>query len=213
MAHEDLGRPPVPYTWLATGSFGRFEPFPSSDVDCAIAWEGPDDDIELRRTMITLAEHVLRGLETCGFPPDSNTAVASNPLFARSIDEWERAARTWVEQPDLDRGVLLLSVVVESDPVWGPTDAAAHLATVFAQAPNRELMLRRLGAAARGGAPADGLPARFRAPLERRAQGRARHQARRAASGRVLARWSGLRAGVSAASTRARLKASRGRAP
>jgi CBS domain-containing protein len=50
-AHADLGRPPVPYTWLGTGSFGRFEPFPSSDVDSAIAWDGPDDDMELRRGM------------------------------------------------------------------------------------------------------------------------------------------------------------------
>ena len=33
LAHAELGPPPVPYTWLATGSFGRREPFPSSDVD------------------------------------------------------------------------------------------------------------------------------------------------------------------------------------
>jgi signal-transduction protein with cAMP-binding, CBS, and nucleotidyltransferase domain len=48
--------------------------------------------------------------------------LASSPLFARSIDEWERAARSWLEDPDRDRGLMLLSVVVESDPVWG--DAA-----------------------------------------------------------------------------------------
>ena len=199
----------MPYTWLATGSFGRFEPFPSSDVDCAIAWEGPDDDIELRRTMITLAERVLRGLEACGFPPDSNTVVASNPLFARSIDEWERAARTWVEQPDLDRGVMLLSVVVESDPIWGPTDAAAHLAKVFAQAPKRELMLRRLGAAAVALRPPTGFLRDF--VLHSSGERKGVLDIKRGGLLPVenLARWSGLRAGVSAASTRARLKASR----
>ena len=47
LAHAELGPPPVPYTWLATGSFGRREPFPSSDVDSALAWEGPDGDEEL----------------------------------------------------------------------------------------------------------------------------------------------------------------------
>jgi len=113
-AQERLGRPAAPYTWLATGSFGRFEPFPSSDVDCAIAWEGPDD-LELRRTMVTRAEHVLADLAACRFPPDTNGVVASNPLFARSIEEWEHAATSWVEQPDRDRGLMLLSVVVESD--------------------------------------------------------------------------------------------------
>ena len=127
-AHQDLGRPPVPYTWMATGSFGRFEPFPSSDVDSAIAWEGPDDDPEIRRAIAALAEHVLEGLGKCGFEPDTKGAVASNPLFARSVEEWERAARTWIEHPDRDRGLLLLSVVVESDAVWGSTAMADHLA-------------------------------------------------------------------------------------
>ena len=50
--------------------------------------------------------------------------LASSPLFARSIDEWERAARSWLEDPDRDRGLMLLSVVVESDPVWGATTVA-----------------------------------------------------------------------------------------
>ena len=208
-AEDELGRPPVPYTWLSAGSFGRFEPFPSSDEDCAIAWDGPDDDPELRRTMITLAERVLDGLEACGFPRDSNTVVASNPLFARSLDEWERAATTWVEHPDRDRGLTLLSVVVESDPVWGATDAGTHLARVFAQAPNRELMLRRLAAVAVAVRPPTGFLRDF--VLHSSGERRGVLDIKRGGLVPVvnLARWSGLLAGVTAASTRARLKASR----
>jgi CBS domain-containing protein len=206
--HQDLGRPPVPYTWMATGSFGRFEPFPSSDVDCAIAWEGPDDDLELRRTMITLAEHVLEGLRACGFPPDTNSVVASNPLFARSIGEWERAATTWVEHPDRDRGLMLLSVVVESDPVWGATGAAEHLARVFAHAPNRKLMLRRLGAAAVAERPPTGFFRNLVLSSSGERKGVLDIKRRGLMPVEGLARWSGLLAGVSAASTRARLKAS-----
>ena len=207
-AHQELGRPPVPYTWLATGSFGRFEPFPSSDVDCAIAWEGPDDDLELRRTMVTLAEHVLEGLRACGFPPDTNGVVASNPLFARSIGEWERAAVTWVEHPDRDRGLMLLSVVVESDPVWGATGAAEHLARVFAHAPNRKLMLRRLGAAAVAERPPTGFFRNLVLSSSGERKGVLDIKRRGLMPVEGLARWSGLLAGVSAASTRARLKAS-----
>jgi CBS domain-containing protein len=208
-AHEELGRPPVRYTWLATGSFGRFEAVPSSDVDCAIAWDGPDDDMELRRTMITLAAHVLEGLERCGFPPDTNSVVASNPLFARSIEEWERAATSWVEDPDRDRGLMLLSVVVESDPVWGATGAAAHLAHVFARAPNRDLMLRRLGAAAVSERPPTGFIRDFVLHSTGERKGVLDIKCRGLIPVEGLARWSGLCARVSAASTRARLKASR----
>jgi CBS domain-containing protein len=207
-AEAELGRPPVPYTWLAMGSYGRYEPFPGSDVDCAIAWEGPDEDLELRRTMITLAERVLEGLDACGFPADSNSAVASNPLFARSVDEWERAATTWVEHPDAGSGLMLVSVVVESDPVWGVTDAAAHLASVFAQAPNRALMLRRLASAAVAVRPPTGFLRDF--VLHSSGERKGVLDIKRGGMLPIdnLARWSGLRARVGAASTRARLKAS-----
>ncbi len=207
LAHADLGPPPVPCTWLATGSFGRFEPFPSSDVDSALAWDGPDDDPELRAWMRGFAERVLEGLAAGGFPADDKGAVASSPLFARSIDAWEAAAHAWVEHPDRDRGLMLLCVVVESDPVWGTTTVAERLATAFARSPNRGVLLRRLAIAALAERP----PTGFR-----------RHRVLHWGGERkvldikkagllpieTLARWSGLVARVSAASTHARLEAS-----
>jgi len=208
LAHEELGPPPVPYTWLATGSFGRFEPFPSSDVDSAIAWEGPDDDPELRRAMTALAERVLEGLAACGFKPDAKGAVASSPLFARSIEAWEGAARSWVENPDRDRGLMLLCVVVESDPVWGATAVASHLAAVFARTPDRGRMLHRLAAAALAQRPPTGFLRHFVLHSSGERKGVLDIKRRGLLPIEALARWSGLVAGVSAASTRARLKAS-----
>jgi len=207
-AHTELGQPPVRYTWMATGSFGRFEPFPSSDVDSALAWDGPDDDPEIRRWMATLADHVLAGLERCGFAPDTKGAVASNPLFARSVEEWERSARTWVEHPDKGRGLLLLSVVVESDAVWGSTAMAERLARAFAEAPDRKLVLRRLAQAAVAARPPTGFIRDFVLHSSGERKGVLDIKRRGLLPIESLARWSGLRAGVSAASTRARLRAS-----
>jgi CBS domain-containing protein len=208
LAHEELGAPPVPYTWLATGSFARFEPFPSSDVDNALAWEGPDDDDDLRRTMKQLAEWVLDGLRASGLPPDAQGAVASNPLFARSIEAWEEAARSWVEQPDRERGLMLLCVAVESDPVWGATTASERLAKAFARAPRRERMLMRLAAAALAEKPPTGFLRQFvlHSSGERKGVLDIKHGGMLPIE--TLARWSGLVAGVAAASTRARIDAS-----
>ena len=207
LTHADLGPAPVPYTWLATGSYGRFEPFPSSDVDTALAWEGPDDDDEVREWMRTFAERVLESLAVAGFPPDHKGAVASSPLFARSIEGWEVAVRSWVEHPDRDRGLMLLCVAVESDPVYGATAAAERLAAAFARSPNRELLLRRLAAAALAERPPTGFRRHRvlfwggeRKVLDIKKAGLLPIEA--------LARWSGLAAGVSAASTRARIEAS-----
>jgi CBS domain-containing protein len=207
LVREDIGQSPASYTWLATGSFGRFEPFPSSDVDCALAWDGPDEDMELRAWMKTFAEQVLDGMSASGFEADHKGAVASNPLFARSIEAWEEAAHTWIEHPDRDRGLMLLSVAVESDPVWGMTTAAERLAAAFARTPNRDLLLRRLAAAALAERPPTGFRRHRvlfwsgeRKVLDIKKAGLIPIEA--------LARWSGLAAGVSAASTRARIEAS-----
>jgi CBS domain-containing protein len=159
--------------------------------------------------MAALAEHVLEGLQACGFEPDTKGAVASNPLFARSIEEWERAARSWVEQPDRDRGLLLLSVVVESDPVWGATAVADHLFNVFARTPDRERMLKRLAAAALLERPPTGFLRNFVLHSGGERKGVLDIKRRGLLPVEALARWGGLAAGVSAASTRARLKASR----
>jgi CBS domain-containing protein len=208
LVHEELGRPPLPYTWLAMGSFGRREPFPSSDVDCALAWQGHDADRELLDEMTSLAERVLARLAASGFPPDRQGAVASSPLFARSLDGWEAAARSWVDDPDRDRGLTLLSVAVESDAVWGPPGAADRLATAFARAPNRERLLRRLASAALAERPPTGFLRDFvlHSSGERKGVLDIKHGGLLPIES--LARWGGLAAGVGAASTSARLRAS-----
>jgi CBS domain-containing protein len=208
LAHAELGAPPRPYTWLATGSFGRREPFPSSDVDCALAWEGADEERELRARMTALARWVLQGLDASGLHPDANGAVASSPLFARSISGWRDAARSWAEDPDRDRGLMLLSVVVESDPVWGATAAPQALAEAFAQVRGSEQMLRRLAAAALAERPPTGFLRQFVMHSSGERKGRLDIKHGGLLPIETLARWSGLAAGVTAASTRARLDAS-----
>ncbi len=152
---------------------------------------------------------MLEGLGKCGFEPDTKGAVASNPLFARSVEAWERAARTWIEHPDRDRGLLLLSVVIESDAVWGSTAMADHLARAFVAAPDRKLLLRRLASAALAERPPTGFLRNFVLHSGGERKGVLDIKRRGLLPIESLARWSGLRAGVSAASTRARLTASR----
>jgi CBS domain-containing protein len=206
ITHEKVGPPSVPYSWLALGSFGRREPFPGSDVDCALAWDAGDDPGP-RESMLAVARRVLAGLSASGLIPDGRGAVASNPLFARSIIEWERAAEEWVEDPDRRRGLMLLEVVVESAAVWGSPTAAERLAAAFSRVPQRDRTLRRLAIAALAEHPPTGFFRQF--VLESTGERRGRLDIKRGGLIPIesLARWAGLAAGVSAASTRARLDA------
>jgi len=206
IAHEETGPAPVPYSWLALGSFGRREPFPGSDVDCALAWDDGDDPGS-RESMLALARRVLAGLSASGLIPDSRGAVASSPVFARSIMEWERATDEWLEDPDRNRGLMLMSVVVESATVWGAPTAAERLAAAFARIPQRDRTLRRLAIAALAKRPPTGFFRQFVLESSGERKGRLDIKHGGLLPIESLARWAGLSAGVSAASTRSRLEA------
>jgi CBS domain-containing protein len=207
LAHDELGAPPVPYTWLATGSYGRREPFPSSDIDSALAWEGEGDDPALRARLSALAERVNEGLTAAGFRVDPQGAVAGRSLFTRSIGDWERALSAWSRDPDEGRGLILMSVVIESDAVWGSTVLAKRISDAAARAPGREQLLTRLRAAALAERPPTGFLRDF--VLHSTGERRGVLDIKRGGLLPIesLARWAGLAAGVGAASTSERLRA------
>ena len=112
-----------------------------------------------------------------------------------------------MDDPDRARGLMLLSVIVESTPVWGATTVGERLARAFTQAPGREPTLRRVAVAALAERPPTGFLRDF--VLE---PGGVRRRALDIKRGgllpvEALARWAALSAGVVAASTPARLEA------
>jgi CBS domain-containing protein len=207
LAHDELGAPPVLYTWLATGSYGRREPFPSSDIDSALAWEGDGEDTEVRKRLAAVARRVVEELTAAGFRIDPQGAVAGRPLFTRSIVDWERALSAWSRDPDQGRGLMLMSVVIESDAVWGSQALATRISDASARAPGRELLLTRLRAAALAERPPTGFFRDF--VLHSTGERRGVLDIKRGGLLPIesLARWAGLAAGVGAASTSERLRA------
>jgi hypothetical protein len=92
---------------------------PSSDVDSALVWVGPEHDEGAAGYTRSLAARVLDGLGRAGFPADEHGAVATNPLFARSYEAWAAAARSWLRDPAQEKAPILVSLVVDARPVWG----------------------------------------------------------------------------------------------
>jgi CBS domain-containing protein len=207
LAHRDLDVPAVPFAWLALGSYGRREPYPGSDGDSALAWEGADDDPRPRRGLAALAERVVAGLSASGIRPCPDGVIASNPAFARSVRGWERAAGSWQRDPDRGRGLMLLSVAVESAPVWGSEEVAAHLAAALARTRRHPDTVRRMAIAALARRPPTGFIRQF--VLEESGARKGLLDIKRGGLAPIvdLARWSGMVAGVAAASTVARLDA------
>ncbi|QYN38182.1 cyclic nucleotide-binding domain-containing protein [Pseudonocardia sp. DSM 110487] len=202
------GPPPRPLTWLALGSLARREAVPSSDVDSALVWAGDgqgraDNAAEYAHA---LAEQVLAGLAACGFRADANGAVATNKLFARSYDGWVAAARSWLADPTQERAPILVSLAVDARPVWG-VRAGPSVADVFRDARRHPDLLRLLGRYALAHRPPTGFLRDF--VVEHSGRRRGKLDLKRGGLVPIvdLARWAGMAAGVTSASTPARLRA------
>lgn len=112
----------LPASWLVLGSTARREPLPSSDLDTAVVWSGPDPDDhdprgERGRASREAAGRVLDEMERGGLRRCPDGANATNPLFNRSRSAWVRTTTGWREHPGGDRALLLTSIAADSRPV------------------------------------------------------------------------------------------------
>ncbi len=104
-------------------------------------WFGDPPEAEIRPYLHGLGETVTAGLERCGFRIDEHGASASNLLFVRSLESWQRAARSWIEDPTQEKALILTSVLVDSRPMWGVHTGTA-VADTFRLAPESPELLR-----------------------------------------------------------------------
>ena len=133
----------VEFAWLALGSQARREALPSSDVDSAIVWFGAPDDAARQARLHAIATTVVERLEACGLRADEHGATASDPRFVRSLESWQRAVRSWIDDPTQEKALVLVSVLVDSRPVWG-VHTGTPVADSFRLAPSNPALLRLL---------------------------------------------------------------------
>jgi CBS domain-containing protein len=212
LAIEQAGEPPpVAFAWLALGSQARREAVLSSDGDSAIVWFPPNDGTAVDEDavvayLVGIAEKVVDGLSRCGVAPDRQQATAADPLFIRSVDSWRAAARSWLEDPAQDQALILVSVVVDSRPVWG-LRTGAPVSEAFRGARQHRGLLAQLARLALSYRP----PTGFLRGLVVEHSGEYRGRLDIKHGGVVpivdLARWAGMAAGVTSASTTERLRA------
>ena len=201
----ESGEPAVPFTWLALGSLARREAVPSSDVDSALVWYGVADD-QQRAELRATAEAVVAGLAACGFPADTQGATATSPLFMRSHAGWREVASGWLADPTQDKALVLVSLMVDGRPVWGIRSGSA-LPELFRDARRHPGFLTLLARFALGHRPPTGFFRDFVVEHGGAHAGRLDLKTGGLQPIVDLARWAGMAAGVTSASTAARLRA------
>jgi CBS domain-containing protein len=206
LAVADAGAPAASFAWLALGSLARREAAPSADVDSAIVWFGDGAEPEIRPYLQAIAAKVVAGLKECGFVPDSHGASASNLMFVRSLESWQHAAQSWISDPTQEKALILVSVLVDSRPVWG-VHTGTPVADTFRLAPRNPALLRLLARFALSHRPPTGFLRGL--VVEHTGEHRGRLDLKHGGVLPIvdLARWAGMAAGVTSASTIERLRA------
>ena len=206
LALRSAGAPPTEFSWLALGSQSRREATPGSDADSAIVWYGDVAEDAVRPYLHTLAREVAAGLSACGIRVDEHGATASDVLFVRSLESWQKVARSWIEHPTREQALILVSVLVDSRPVWG-IHSGAPVSDTFRAASSRPELLHLLARYALSHRP----PTGFLRGLVVEHDGEHRGRLDLKSGGLLpvvdLARWAGMAAGVTSASTLERLHA------
>ncbi len=129
MISEGYGKPPTPYSWINMGSSGRMEQFARSDQDNGIIFEEPDekDDLEnVCQYFLTLGEKVVSGLEKCGFKRCEGLVMASNPQWCRSINEWKKVVKGWVNALEPEN-VRNITIFLDFRHIYGDAELAQKL--------------------------------------------------------------------------------------
>lgn len=123
MENQGLGRPPVPYTWMALGSEGRKEQTLRTDQDNAIIFTNvPSDSLErIQKWFLGFAGRVVDGLERCGFPRCQGGVMASNPDWCLSEKAWRRVFRSWITDPE-PRSLRLASIFFDYREIYAEAD-------------------------------------------------------------------------------------------
>jgi CBS domain-containing protein len=205
LAVAEAGAPAASFAWLALGSQARREMLPGSDIDSSIVWFGARADAAVKPQLGAIADRVVAELERCGLRADPHGATASNPAFVRSLDSWQRAARSWIADPTQEKALVLASVLVDSRPVWG-VHTGTPVADTFRLGELNPVLLRMLARFALSHRPPTGFLRGL--VVEHGGEHRGRLDLKHGGALPIvdLARWAGMAAGVTTASTIERLR-------
>jgi len=205
LATATKGPPPAEFAWLLLGSHGRREGVPSSDIDSGMVW-ADEGDADPAPYMQAVGEEVMAALAATGWEPDTHGVTASSEISARSVTDWQRNVKHWLDHPGEENVLMALSIVLDGRTVYGPDDALGAL-TELRTATDRPSVRRLLLQLALADKPPTGF--RRDIVIEHSGENRGSFDIKLGGLQPIvgIARYAGISAGATATSTAERLRA------
>ncbi|WP_137790211.1 DUF294 nucleotidyltransferase-like domain-containing protein [Bacillus sp. E(2018)] len=100
------GSVPCRYAWFVMGSAGRFEQAIISDQDHGLIYEKNSD--ETKRYFLSFGKELADGLNEVGYPYCDGNVMSSNPVWSKSVIEWEEQLSKWLTEESFESIRFLL---------------------------------------------------------------------------------------------------------
>ena len=112
----------VDFSFVVLGSEGRKEQTLNTDIDNGIIYS----DNSPRDTVLEIGRKVIERLLEIGFPKCPGNIMASNPVWVKSLKEWEDTLSSWIHRPDPE-SIMYLSIFFDLRSVYGNEDFSQQL--------------------------------------------------------------------------------------
>lgn len=146
---EKIGTPPpAQFAWMNMGSQGRKEQLLLTDQDNAIVFEDvPEEKYNaVKNYFLELAEKVTKTLNKVGYEYCPAEMMASNPLWCKSVTDWQNQFRGWINAPG-EKGILMCTIFFDYDFVYGNEDLVDAISnTIYEETNDNQLFFAYLGA-------------------------------------------------------------------
>jgi CBS domain-containing protein len=140
-------QPPAEFAWLNIGSQGRKEQLLLTDQDNALVFEDVTEESydAVKKYFIQLADNVTQILNVVGYEFCPAEMMASNPLWCKSLKEWNEQYDAWIHSK-AENGILMCSIFFDYDFVYGDRELVdAITANIFKKGNNNQIFFAYLG--------------------------------------------------------------------
>ncbi|NOU45725.1 MAG: PAS domain S-box protein [Bacteroidales bacterium] len=129
---DDLGQPPVSFSFICLGSEGRKEETLFTDQDNAIIYEDvpKEKEIEVNAYFVTLGEKVCGALHEVGYAFCKGNIMAMNQQWCKPLSIWEKYFIRWISAPE-PQHLLDASIFFDFRLVYGDERFAVRLREVI----------------------------------------------------------------------------------
>jgi CBS domain-containing protein len=132
---------PCPFSFFVMGSAGRSEQSVWSDQDHGIIYQENSDNV--KKYFLALGKEISKGLHAAGYGYCDGGVMANNPIWCKSLSEWQEQLANWTQESSWE-SIRHLLIFMDGRSVYGEHFFIERLKTFVDQAISNEQLLKKI---------------------------------------------------------------------